>query len=109
MAFPGAWTLHYDWGCDGSYSTTSMVVNAGGTWTNGEGAAGSWVQAAGMIMFHFNGSKTTYSGNLSSKSATGIQSTFAGTQGCFYMIQSGTPTTLAAGRARGKPDASGKP
>jgi hypothetical protein len=108
MAFPGNWTLNYDWGCDGSYSTTSMVVNAGGTWTNGEGYSGAWIQAAGMITFQFNSSKVTYSGNLASKSVTGIQSTFAGGNGCFYMIQSGAPTSLAAERAKGKPDASGK-
>jgi hypothetical protein len=111
MAFPGNWTLYYDWGCDGSYSSTSMTVAPGGTWTNGEGFNGPWVQAAGMVTFQFNGSKTTYSGNLASKSVTGIMSNFGGLNGCFYMLQAGVPHIAAVvehARAKGKPDASGK-
>lgn len=60
MAVTGDWTLFYDWGCDGSYSKTSMTVNSNGTWTNGEGYDGPWVQIAGMFMFTFNNSETTY-------------------------------------------------
>lgn len=108
MAVPGNWTLFYDWDCDGSYSSTSMKVNADGTWTNGEGAKGLWVQVAGIFMFTFNNSETTYAGNLASRSITGIQTTFAGLTGCFYMLQSGVPTAFAAARAAGKMDASGK-
>jgi hypothetical protein len=111
MAFPGNWTLYYDWGCDGSYSSTPMTVAAPGTWTNGEGGTGHWIQAAGMITFQFNGLKTTYSGNLASKSVTGIMSTFGGSNGCFYMLQAGAPHIAAVvehARAKGKPDAGGK-
>ena len=54
MSVTGNWTLNYDWGCTGSYSTTSMTIDANGTWTNGQGYSGVWVQAAGMLTFKFN-------------------------------------------------------
>lgn len=108
MAVPGNWTLFYDWNCDGTYSKTSMTVNANGTWSNGEGYTGPWVQVAGMFMFTFNNSETTYAGNLASKSITGISTTFGGLNGCFYMLQQGVPTTFAAERASGKLDSLGK-
>src|SRR5688572_12403682 len=108
MAVTGNWTLFYDWNCDGSYSSTRMTVNAGGTWTNGEGHSGLWVQVAGVFMFHFNNSETTYAGNLASKSITGISTTFAGLTGCFYMLQSGVPTAFTEERVAGKLDSLGK-
>ncbi|PWW81533.1 MULTISPECIES: hypothetical protein [Prosthecochloris] len=107
MAVTGDWTLFYDWGCDGSYSKTSMTVNSDGTWTNGEGYNGPWVQIAGMFMFTFNNSETTYAGNLASKSITGISSSFSGSNGCFYMLQSGVPTAFGAERVGGKLDSQG--
>jgi hypothetical protein len=107
MPIPGNWTLFYDWDCDGGYGTASMVVNGDGTWTGG-GYDGLWVAVAGMFMFTFNGSETTYAGNLASQSITGISTTFAGLNGCFYMLQQGVPTTFALARAAGKRDAAGK-
>jgi hypothetical protein len=107
MAVPGNWTLFYDWGCDGSYSKTPMTVNSNGTWSNGEGASGPWVQVAGMFMFTFNNSETTYAGNLASKCIAGISTTFGGLNGCFYMLQAGVPTTFTGERAAGKVNAQG--
>src|ERR1700752_1094637 len=104
MAATGDWTLFYDWNCDGSYSKTTMTVNSGGTWTNGEGHKGLWVEAAGMFMFTFNNSETTYAGNLASKSITGISTTFSGLNGCFYMLQKGVPTSFLEARAAVKKD-----
>ena len=91
----GNWTLYYDWGCDGSYSSTSITVNTNGTVTSGGGYSGPWVQEAGMLMFTYNNSETTYAGNLASRSITGISTTFAGLNGCFYMLQEGVPSALA--------------
>ena len=108
MDVEGNWTLFYDWNCDGSYSSTSMTVNANGTWTLGEGYDGQWVQVAGMFMFTFNNSETTYAGVVASKSITGIMATFSGLYGCFYMLQQGVPTAFAAQRAAREADASGK-
>ena len=67
-----------------------------------------WVQIAGMFMFTFNNSDTTYAGNLASKSITGISTTFSGLNGCFYMLQAGVPTTFVEERAKGKVDSKGK-
>jgi hypothetical protein len=107
MAVPGNWTLFYDWDCDGSYSKATMTVNANGTWTNNEGHSGPWIQVAGMFMFTFNNSETTYAGNLASKSITGISTTFSGLNGCFYMLQQGVPTTFTEERAARKADSRG--
>ncbi len=108
MPVPGNWTLFYDWNCSGNYGSTSMTINANGTWTNGQGYSGVWVQAAGMLMFKFNGINTTYAGNLASKSVTGIQSTFSGLNGCFYMLEAGAPTAFAEAHVKGHSDSSGK-
>jgi hypothetical protein len=85
-----------------------MTINANGTWTNGQGYSGVWVQEAGMLTFKFNNSYTTYSGNLADKSVTGIQSTFTGGKGCFYMREAGAPTAFEEAPANGKLDSSGK-
>ena len=108
MPITGNWTLFYDWGCDGSYSKTTMTINAGGTWTSGEGHSGQWVQNAGMFVFNFNNSKTSYAGNLASRSITGISTTFGGLNGCFYMLQAGVPTAFHEERVAGQRDSSGK-
>jgi hypothetical protein len=84
-----------------------MIVNADGTWSVNEGYTGLWVQSAGMFLFKFDTSQTTYAGNLASQSITGISTTFSGLNGCFYMLQEGVPVTVTEGRASGKADASG--
>lgn len=108
MAITGNWTLFYDWGSDGTYSKTAITINAGGTYTTGEGGTGKWVQIAGMFLFTFDNSETTYAGNWASKSITGISTTFSGLNGSFYMLQAGVPTAFLAERVAGKKDASGK-
>lgn len=107
MAITGSWTLFYDWGSDGSYSTATMTVNANGTFTQGS-SSGLWVQIAGMFLFNFNGLKTTYAGNWASKSITGIMTTLTGTNGSFYMLQAGVPTAFKEEHIEHKKDASGK-
>jgi hypothetical protein len=108
MAITGNWTLFYDWNCDGTYGSTTMTINSDGTWSNGEGYKGPWVQVAGMFMFTFNNSDTTYAGNLASKSITGISTSFGGLNGCFYMLQAGVPTAFLEERAAGKQDSKGR-
>lgn len=85
-----------------------MTLNANGTWSSGQGYSGQWVQVAGLLIFKFNNGNTTYAGNLADRSITGIQSTFAGLNGCFYMLQSGVLTTFAEERGKHKADSSGK-
>jgi|SRR5689334_2566976 len=108
MAIPGSWTLFYDWNCDGSYSKATMTINANGTWSSSENYNGLWVQIAGMFVFTFNNSDTTYSGNIASKSITGVSTTFSGLNGCFYMLQAGVPTSFQEQRVQGKLDSKGK-
>jgi hypothetical protein len=108
MPVPGSWTLYYDWGCVGDYDSTSMTINANGTWSNGQGFSGVWVAVAGELLFKFNNIETTYAGNLADKSVTGVQTTFTGGNGCFYLLQEGAPTEFGLDRrAEGKADSSG--
>ena len=86
-AVPGTWMLFFDWVCDGTYSRSPITLNSDGTFTTRDGYSGLWVQEAGMIEFTFNDTDTTYAGNVASKSITGIGTTFAGLNGCFYMLQ----------------------
>jgi hypothetical protein len=58
-------------------------------------------------MFTFDDIETTYAGNLASKSITGTSTTLSGLNGCFYMLQEGVPTALAAERVAGQRDAAG--
>ena len=108
VSIVGNWTLHYDWGSDGTYSTSPMTVAAGGTWSGG-GYTGRWIQEEGMFMFTFNNSETTYAGNKASGSITGVMTTFlnGGLEGSFYMLKTGASLVAAAVAAK-KPDASGK-
>jgi hypothetical protein len=96
MALAGNWMLYYDWNSTGTYGNTPMTIAANGTWTNGQGYSGAWVQVAGILTFHFNNSKTTYSGNLADKSVTGINTTFNGLDGSFYMLEQGAGAALAS-------------
>jgi hypothetical protein len=107
MAVPETWTLYYDWDCDGTYSSATMTVNSDGTWTLSEGYSGLWVRRAGIFMFTFNNSETTYAGKLVGKAITGISTTFTGLEGCFYMLEQGVPMAFAAERVPGKRDAAG--
>ena len=97
LAVPGNWTLAYDWGCDGSYGTITVTLNANGTWSGG-GFTGLWVSLAGQLALTFDNSETTYSGNIASMSVTGINTTFTGLNGCFYLLHAGAPTALSAVR-----------
>ena len=108
MPVPGNWTLFYDWGCGGAYDSTSMTINADGTFTDGQGDSGVWIQAAGMLTFKFNNFTTTYSGNLADLSVTGIQSTFEGLNGCFYLLEAGVPALHKEVKTKHKAAASGK-
>src|ERR1700730_6094942 len=96
MAVPGKWQLYYDWNSTGTYASTSMTIAANNTWTNGQGFSGTWVQVAGILTFQFNNLKTTYSGNLADKSVTGINTTFGGLNGSFYMLEAGAPHVALA-------------
>ena len=106
MAIPGTWTLFYDWGCDGSYSQTSITFNANGTFSTGSGNSGNWSQGSGMILWKYSTSNTCYGGNFASQAMVGISSTFGGLNGCWYATQS-TANLLSATELKGQMDDSG--
>ena len=91
---PGSGTLFFDWGCDGSYSSVTITFNDNGTFTTSSGNSGRWLRiggtapgnVAGMLTFQYSGLTTTYSSVTTSRSASGIQSTFTGTNGCHYIL-----------------------
>jgi hypothetical protein len=108
MSVPGSWMLYYDWNSTGTYGSTPMTVASNGTWTNGQGYSGAWIQVSGILSFKFNNSNTTYSGNLADKSVTGANTTFGGLNGSFYMLEEGAGMAAAAARAHSVADSSGK-
>jgi hypothetical protein len=105
----GTWTLAYDFGCGGSYDRTPMTVNSDGTFVlPKQELAGLWYKKAGMFMFTFDASETTYAGNRAGESITGIMTQFGEPGGgCFFMRQTDGPTTSAVEHAAGKRDAAG--
>jgi hypothetical protein len=94
MAIDGQWTLHYSWGCNGSYIQTGMTLNNNGTFST-SGLTGKWLQNAGMILFQFDSVKTTYGGNFNGNAMVGMMSTFGGLNGCWYAIRVGSTVTDA--------------
>ena len=107
MAIGGQWTLHFDWGCRGSYNTSPITFNNNGTFTSAP-YTGKWVQTDRMILFQFDQPpKTTYAGNTVENAMVGIMSTFAGGNGCWYAIKVGS-TIAPVEEAKPEFDASGK-
>ena len=78
-------TLHYDWNCDGSYSSVGITFNNDGTFATG--SSGKWVEIEDFILWQYNSSNTTYVGNTSGKTKAGIMSTFSGLEGCWYVVE----------------------
>jgi hypothetical protein len=90
MAINGQWTLHYGWGCTGSYGQTGITLNNNGTFSS-QGYTGKWIQNDGMILFQYDtANKTTYGGNFIGNSMVGMMSTFAGLNDCWYAIRVGS-------------------
>lgn len=94
MAINGQWTLHYGWGCTGSYTQVGITFNNNGTFTI-QNLTGKWVQNDGMILFQFDTNKATYGGNFAGNSMVGMMSTFTGLNGCWYAIRVGSTITKA--------------
>lgn len=89
MDIPGTWTLHYSWGCVGSYSQTDVIFNANGTFSSSP-YTGKWVQTDGDLLFRFDQApNTVYGGSGVGSAITGIMSTFQGSNGCWYAVKSG--------------------
>src|ERR1700756_1196698 len=51
MSIVGEWTLHYSWGCSGSYAQTTVTFAATGKFTTGDGYSGQWAVVGGNVQF----------------------------------------------------------
>lgn len=90
MSVPGNWTLHFDWGCGGTYGTAPITFNANGTFSSAP-YSGHWSSHDGQILFHFDGGgQATYGGAVVDSAMVGISTTFGGLNGCWYALKGGT-------------------
>jgi len=64
------------------------------------------VQVHGMILWQFDGIKTTYGGNIVGNTMSGLMSNFAGMNGCWYAIKAGS-TTMTAAESKAEFDSAG--
>jgi hypothetical protein len=102
-SIPGTWNVRFGWGCTGSYGSFTATFAANGTWS-GSGFAGKWALTENMLMFNFTSGPAVYAGYVAGGSATGAQTTFTGTNGCWFATKAGV---AAAKKAGGGVDASG--
>lgn len=86
MSGSGEWTLYYDWGCSGSYSSTPITFHSDGTFSVPP-YTGNWWENEGKIMWRYNTTPATvYSGDHIDLVMVGISSTLAGLNGCWYAL-----------------------
>lgn len=92
MSATGQWTLHYSWGCTGTYLSSPVEFLADGrvvtTW-NGQVYTGLWWQKDGTIIVTWDErGKAKYAGVVTGEAASGAMSTFkVGGNGCWYMLR----------------------
>src|SRR5947209_8514126 len=53
MSVPGAWSLHFDWGCGGNYATSPITFNANGTFALAP-YTGKWTSHDGQIILRLD-------------------------------------------------------
>jgi hypothetical protein len=96
MSGSGEWMLFYDWGCSGSYGNSPITFSSDGTLSLPP-YTGEWYESDGKIMWRFDVTQnTTYSGDQVGYVMTGISSTFAGLNGCWYALPLATQEKRAA-------------
>jgi hypothetical protein len=88
MSVPGTWVLHYSWGCTSKYAQTPITLEADGTFS-GPGA-GKWRLRNGTLMLSFDSGPAKYGGTVDGNVGSGAMSTFAGLNGCWYLVRKGT-------------------
>lgn len=96
LKISGQWVLHFDWGVTGRFSQVPLTFNADGTFTGG--GNGLWQQKDGTLMLHWNTGPAIYSGSLDGDIGSGAMTTFAGSDGSWYLYRQGNvglvPPTL---------------
>jgi hypothetical protein len=106
MSIPGGWALHFDWGCGGSYSTSSMTFNANGTFALAP-YTGKWTSHDGQIIFRFDQAPNSiYSGAVVDSAMVGISTNFS-LNGCWYAVKTTATSTALAENKKATHDAAG--
>ena len=94
MSVSGTFSLHFSFGCSGSYATSTVTFNADGTFSDGGGGAGKWSQTNGNIIWRYNGDSAIYAGVVNGGAIVGNMINFSiSAAGCFYASKA---TTSAA-------------
>ncbi|QMV13107.1 hypothetical protein [Vibrio spartinae] len=88
VATTGTYTFNFDWGCDGSYSSTAATLSSDGTFNVGN-YSGNWVENNQTLTLTYS-TGTYYTGYHTSKAVVGVQRSQNGLDGCFYMLKSST-------------------
>ena len=63
--------------------------------TNAKILIEKWMQVNGMILWQYDGLKTTYGGYIVENAMIGSMSSFTGENGCWYVLNTGCTTMLA--------------
>ena len=80
----GVWTLGFDWNCDGSYTKTTLTINADNTFGTGSSTnSGKWWEEHSQFSFTFTNG-TSYTAYHVNKSMTGVSHTTGTLAGCWY-------------------------
>lgn len=87
---PGVYEMHFDWGCDGTYSISkNFTLKEDGTFESGE-LKGTWNEVNNTLSWKYT-NHTYYTGYHTSRSATGVAVGYNGLTGCFYMLKMSKP------------------
>jgi hypothetical protein len=105
MTLPGAWVLHYSWGCTQNYAQTNLTLNPDGSFTGP--LTGQWRLRDGTLQLSFDSGPAKYGGTVDGNVGSGAMSTFAGLNGCWYMARQGTVGLIAESSAELDHDAAG--
>jgi len=85
MSVSGTFTLHFSFGCSGTYGTTTLTFNNDGTFSTGSGNSGRWSQTNGNALWRYNGDSAIYAGVVNGGAIVGNMVNFAANNaGCFY-------------------------
>ena len=97
MSIVGEWTLHYSWGCSGSYGQTTVTFTPAGKFTTGDGYSGQWAVVGSNVQFVFEPTPSAvYSGNVVGGAMSGMMTNFhLGEQGCWYATTIRIPVAFA--------------
>jgi hypothetical protein len=83
VSISGQWTLHYSWGCSGSYGNSLITFNNDGTFSNPP-YTGRWSQTNDNLILRFDQApNTVYAGVLNGGAMVGNQTNWT-ISGCFY-------------------------